>query len=191
MSEILEALYKLVLPVAVLSFVMVSWALKNGHLIGNSKIRALKKEMKALSKDKNGNQPKQNLFHRQWTKFGGGFYGIVALYTFGLVEWQELRDFIANFGGFIAFIKQFGIDTIIQILIEGIMNFVAAIAWPVYWMSELGSRLIWVWGGMAYGGYWLGARHAQNTVAKTTANTGNSPVKAKNSTDKNDPDSGD
>jgi len=168
MSELFEALYKLVLPVAVLSYVMVSWALENGHVKENGRVRDLKKEMKAISKDKSKHKPKQNAFHRQWMRFGGGFYGIVALYTFGLVEWQELRSFIANFGGFVSFIKQFGLDTVIQIFVEGIKNFVVAITWPWYWMRELGSGLIWVWGGMAYGAYWLGANYAQSQAGKTS-----------------------
>lgn len=176
MNELIAALFKLVLPVAILTYVMVSWALENGHLKENGKIRDLKKDMKALSKDKSKEKQKQNAIHRQWTKFGGGFYGIVALYTFGLVEWQELRSFIANFGGFVAFIKQLGLETIIQIFIEGLKNFITAIAWPFYWMSEFGSGQFWVWGGMAYGAYWLGARYAQRMAAKQSVNDEGDPA---------------
>ena len=183
MSELVEALFKLVLPVAILSFVMVSWALENGHLNGNSKVRALKKEMKALSKDKSGVKRKQNPIHRQWTKFGGGFYGIVALYTFGLVEWDELRNFIANFGGFVAFIKQFGLDTLIEIFVEGIKNFVAAIAWPLYWMREFDSGQFWIWGGLAYVAYWLGARYAQKLAMKGAIENKDRPITGEASND--------
>jgi hypothetical protein len=40
------------------------------------------------------------------------------------------------------------------------MNFVTALAWPGYWMSEVGASAIWIWFLAAYGGYWLGARAA-------------------------------
>ncbi|MFT5140385.1 MAG: hypothetical protein ACI9H8_001428 [Lysobacterales bacterium] len=159
----LAAIFKLALPVAILSFVMVSWALKKGHVQERLTVKALEKEMKvkAKSKDKTKDKPKHDLFHRQWAKFGGGFYGIVALYTYGLVEWQELRDFIASFGGFVLFIEQLSFQTIIHIFIEGLKNFITAISWPVYWIRELGSNHIWIWGAMAYGAYWLGAKAAQ------------------------------
>jgi hypothetical protein len=157
----LAAIFKLALPVAILTFVMVSWALKKGHVKENLTVKAMQKEMKARSKDKSKDKPKHDLFHRQWVKFGGGFYGIVALYTYILVEWQELRGFIASFGGLLAFIDQLSINTVIQIFVEGLKNFITAISWPVYWIEEFDSNHIWIWGGLAYGGYWLGAKAAQ------------------------------
>ena len=99
---------------------------------------------------------------RKWLKFGGGFYGIVAMYTYLLVEWQEIAAFISGFGGFGAFIRNLGIDVIIRMFIEGLKNFITAISWPVYWMHEFGSGRIWLWLCVTYAGYWLGMRLAQH-----------------------------
>jgi hypothetical protein len=163
----LAVIFKLALPVGILSFVMVSWALKKGHVQEKLNVKALHQEMKAQKKGKKEDKPKHDLFHRQWVKFGGGFYGIVALYTYFLVELKEVREFIASFGGFFAFIDQLSIHTIIQMFIEGLKNFITAISWPAYWISEFSPNHIWIWGGMAYGAYWLGTkaalRYSQNS----------------------------
>jgi len=50
------------------------------------------------------------------------------------------------------------IGLLIELFIESIMNFVVAIAWPVYWLSE--SRSPWLLLFAAYAGYWLGIRVA-------------------------------
>ena len=46
----LAAIFKLALPVAMLSFVMVSWALKKGHVEEKLTVKALEKENKSLQK---------------------------------------------------------------------------------------------------------------------------------------------
>ena len=166
-NGILQVLLKLAVPVALLSFLMVFWSLKKGLLSQATGIRALKMEMQAMKKArkkarKNGedNAP-INPVHGKWLKFGGGFYGIVALYTYGLIEWRDIADTIAGFGGIRGFIDDLSINLIINILLEGLMNFVAAISWPLYWMSEFGKDSIWIWICIAYAGYWLGMRAAQ------------------------------
>ena len=174
MNEILEVLLKLALPVAGLSFLMVWWALHKGVLSETDGIRALSKEIDAMRKkknrDKNKNKeekpPSISPVHGKWLKFGGGFYGIVALYTYGLIEWNDIAETIANLGGIADFFRSLGIGLVISMLIEGLLNFVAAISWPVYWMSEFGAERIWIWGGIAYGGYWLGIKSAQYITAK-------------------------
>lgn len=171
-------LWKLALPVGILSFVMVGWALRNGILKERSGIRALSAEIKAMQKaskkgKKGKGEPKPapvktNPVHSKWMKFGGGFYGIVALYTYGLVEWKEVSSFIAGFGGFSAFISSFSINVLINMLIEGLKNFITAISWPVYWMRDFGSQRMWIWMAIAYAAYWLGMKAAQRHVVLKT-----------------------
>ena len=175
-SEILNA-FTLALPVAAISFAMVWWALHKGLLKEKEKFHALKQEIRAMSKaarnskkSKKKDRPDMHPVQRKWLKFGGGFYGIVAMYTYVLVEWQELVSFVSGFGGFGAFIRNLGIDVIIRIFIEGLMNFVTAISWPLYWMGELGSGQIWVWLGVTYAGYWLGMKSAQHLSIRQQVN---------------------
>ncbi len=163
-GEIFNA-FILAIPVAVISFALVWWALHKGLLQEKEKFHALKQEIKAMSKSvkksKTKDGPDMHPVHRKWLKFGGGFYGIVAMYTYVQVEWQELVSFISSFGGLGAFIRNLGIDVIIRILIDGLMNFITAIAWPFYWIGELGSSHMWVWLGITYAAYWLGMKSAQ------------------------------
>ena len=160
--EFLEVLFKLAVPVAGLSFLMVWWGLKKGVLKGKGNVRALKAEIKAISKLKADEKPDMNPLHSKWVKFGGGFYGIVAMYTYGLIEWGEVRDTISGLGGIRGFIDDLSISLFINMFIEGLLNFVAAISWPVFWMSEFRGSQMWIWICIAYGAYWLGARAAQH-----------------------------
>ena len=159
-----QVLWKLALPVAGLSYLMVSTALKAGLLSGASDLKALRKELGSMSKrhrDKKQETPKVNPVHNKWLKFGGGFYGTVALYTYGLIEFQEIRGMIASFGGIPPFLDALSIRLFINMLIEAMVNFIAAITWPVYWMREFGSSQMWIWFLIAYGAYWAGMRLAQ------------------------------
>lgn len=166
-SEIYLAVFKLGLPVAAISFGMVWWALHRGVLSETDGSRALSREIDALGKKKDGEKPiSVNPVHGKWLKFGGGFYGIVALYTYGLVEWSDVRETIAGFGGFGSFIGELNINLLINMIIEGLMNFITAVSWPVYWMSEFGAARFWVWGGIAYFGYYIGIRAAQNSFSR-------------------------
>ena len=178
MAEIWRALWSMALPVGAFSFALVWWAINRGYLAGNGGVSGLGKEMKALSderkrarklrgKIRKGKAPDQPVEQRKfdpvqekWMKFGGGFYGIVAFYTYVLIEWREVVDFVANFGGFLEMIKQVSIGAVIGLIVKSIVNFVAAIAWPFYWISRADQAYLWVWFVAAYGGYWLGLRLA-------------------------------
>ncbi|MCH7507494.1 MAG: hypothetical protein IID60_09350 [Proteobacteria bacterium] len=101
-----------------------------------------------------------NPVHNKWLSFGGGFYGVVALLTYAVVELGEIRDFITQFDGFLSFISDITVGLFIGLFIDSIMNFIVAIAWPVYWLSDIRSDHIWIWFVAAYAGYWAGTRFA-------------------------------
>ncbi|MBT8062758.1 MAG: hypothetical protein KJO85_08740 [Gammaproteobacteria bacterium] len=168
-GNLFEVIWKLAIPVGGLSFLMVWWALRKGVLSETGGLKALGKEIEAmgkLHKDKKKESPRVNPLHGKWLKFGGGFYGTVALYTYGLIEWVEIRETIERFGGFSSFIGELSINLFINMFINGLMNFIAAISWPVYWIREFGSNHMWIWFLVAYGAYWLGMRMAQWLVLK-------------------------
>jgi hypothetical protein len=177
-DEILNSLLKMAFPVAILSAALVWWAIRQGYLQGNGGVRGIDQEMKALSNErkrlkkekervKKGKapEPEQPLKPRKfdpvqekWMKFGGGYYGVVAFYTYLLIEWAEITDFITRFGGFIEMLKRAGIGTLIEFLINSLVNFIAAIAWPFYWISSARTEYFWVWFIAAYIGYRVGVR---------------------------------
>jgi len=190
LQETLRALWAMALPVGLFSFALVWWSMSRGHLKGEGGVRGLTREIKAIStadkqrkklKKQHDKASKRNLaelpelpqetrsrdpVYDKWMKFGGGFYGVVAFYTYLVVEWNEIVDFIAGFGGFWAMLQRISIGAAIEMLVNSIVNLVAAFVWPVYWLTHLPGRQPWLLLIAAYVGYWLGIRLAQEAVTR-------------------------
>lgn len=171
MTEVFWALLMVGVPVGVFTLALVWWMLQGGHFKESLDTNALQREIKAMSKSKRkkkkekeqGIKEEDRVLHplqKKWAKFGGGFYGIVALFTYIVVEVLEIITMISNFGGLIDFIKQLNLNVIIDMAIEALMNFVVAISWPLYWMQRIDSGQVWIWFLMAYAGYWAGLKLA-------------------------------
>jgi hypothetical protein len=172
-QEFFIASFKVGFPVALASYGLVWWALRNDRLENTVSLKNIKKDLQRISKEKSKNGGKQKLpaykaelVHRKWLAFGGGFYGVVGLLTYAMVELGEIRDFVTQFDGLTGLIRQISADLIIRLLFDALKNFIVAIAWPVYWLSEIRSDRIWIWFVVAYGGYWLGARYALGHAQK-------------------------
>jgi hypothetical protein len=158
-QEFFIALFKAGLPVALASYLLVWWALRNGYLGDVETVKDIEKEVKRLAKDEEGSKNGDPV-HRKWLAMGGGFYGVVALITLILIELGEVLDFIADFDGIDALIDSLGVGFLIELIIETIRNSVIAIAWPAYWLTDIPGNYIWIWFIVAYGGYWLGSHLA-------------------------------
>lgn len=110
-----------------------------------------------------------NAFHGKWLAFGGGFYGVVGVLTYAVVELRDLRDFFLGFESLYDLFADFGINMLVGILVEAVTNFVAAIAWPAYWLSDIRSDHVWIWFIVAYAAYWAGAKIALQRYAAAGA----------------------
>lgn len=165
--EVFWAMLMAGIPIGIFTLALVWWALQAGHFKEFSDTGALQREIKAMSgkkKKKEAQKGETRPLHplqKKWAKFGGGFYGIVAFFTYIVVEVLEVFGMIMNFGGFIDFIKQLDLDVIIHMFVQALMNFVTAIAWPAYWIRRVDAGQVWIWFGMAYAGYWVGLKLAQ------------------------------
>ncbi len=157
--ELIIAIIKAGIPVALASYAVVWWALKNDHLGPVLSLKDLEKEVKRQKKDKES-KSNGDLIHNKWLAFGGGFYGLVGLMTYVVVELREIRDFFMGFESFSALLSALSLDLFIDLLIDALTNFIVAIAWPMYWMSDIAGEYIWIWFAVAYGGYWAGAKYA-------------------------------
>jgi hypothetical protein len=159
--EFFVAAFKAGLPIGLVSYLLVWWALKNDYLEAVESASEVGKAIKRQSKKKKGEERKPaDPLHNKWLAFGGGFYGVVGLLTYAVVELGEVRDFFASFNGFADLLNRISFGMLIGLFIEGIKNFVVAIAWPVYWLSDIRSDYIWIWFVVAYLGYWAGTRLA-------------------------------
>ena len=161
--EITEAVFGAAVPLGILAYLLFSWSYKSGRLERASGPKAHKEELRALKKNKKAKT--RNPVHNKWMKFGGGFYGAVGLYTFLVIEIREVIDFAQGYEGMDAMMATMGntsfVDLAINFFINSFKNFIAAIAWPGYWPSEIDTNNIWLWGLIAYGGYWLGLQFAR------------------------------
>ena len=89
--------------------------------------------------------------------FGGGFYGLAALWTLVIVELVDLGRFLWNLHTFITTFNGGVMGFIGDFIANQIGNIISAFLWFNYWSERsiaLGFLVAWV-------GYWLG-----NQVAK-------------------------
>ncbi len=162
--EFLKAAALAGIPVAMVTFGMILIALRK-DLLGeqdgsHGSVEHALKSMKRKDRKDHSKVGQGDLLHKNWLKFGGGFYGIVALLTYALVELNEIIQFFNRFDGFSHFIEIIGIGLIVDFFINSLMNFITAITWPVHWMDEIDSNHIAVWFVAAYLGYRAGIRIA-------------------------------
>lgn len=170
--EVFWALFLVGVPIGIFTLALVWWSLQGGHFKESTDTDALMREIKTLTgkrkkkskKDKEQGARELHPLQKKWAKFGGGFYGIVAFFTYLVIEVIEIITTIANLGGFIDFLKQLDFNLIIQMFVAAIMNFVSAMIWPVYWMKRVETDQVWVWFVMAYAGYWCGLKLAQMLI---------------------------
>lgn len=104
----------------------------------------------------------QNVVMSKWVAFGGGFYGVMAVLTYVVVEFREVVDLMTSEASLMATIAELGISDLVAFFINSIMNFVTAITWPVYWMSRVEGYSVWVWFVIVYSGYVTGQFLAKN-----------------------------
>lgn len=170
--EFFKAFFMAGVPVGAVSYLLIWWALRAEYFERTTELRQLEDEVQQLAKARSKRKkhksevngpavkPKFTPVHDKWLAFGGGFYGVVALMTFGIVEMGELRDFFAAFSDNVGKLAQLNAGMIVDFVIDSIMNFVTALVWPMYWIGELHTGYFWIWFLAAYAGYWLGAKAA-------------------------------
>lgn len=166
-ASLFRAILTLGLPVAAITFGLVGWAIRAGVLDSHENMDSLRKSIRGLRKRESGKRRKINPVHDKWLKFGGGFYGVVALYTYFLIEWDDFWTFVKGLGHLVL---RLDIGVLVNFLVNSITNFVGAIAWPAYWAQRASSQVFWVWILLAYGAYWLGMtlalRHVRPSAYK-------------------------
>lgn len=171
--EIFWALLMAGLPIGLFTFALVWWALRGGHFKESLDTSALISEMTAMvevhKKSKRGEKTGQHPVQKKWASFGGGFYGVVAFFTYIVIEVQDIAATIMGFGGIGDFLRQLDVGLIVDIFIEALMNFITAVTWPIYWISNIDAAYVWVWFPAAYLGYWQGLKLAQRVYRKRHA----------------------
>lgn len=157
--EILSACFVLGVPVFLITWYLFRRLYRTGRLQLGLDYETLKSNLKGLKKDK---EKSDDFLHRNWMKFGGGFYGITAVATLILIEIGDVFSLIRNFPGFAALFENGLVSLIVDFIINQIENFITSILWFAHWGDGASSTLIWAL--VAYGSYWLGLRAAERSL---------------------------
>ena len=115
----MDIIYPLIfaaVPLFLLSFLLVFWAIKHDYISTEDGDVDLKKFKKIAKQNKE--KPKVNPIHKKWIFFGGGFYGLMAFITYVHVEFLEIADFIAAYTTFAHFVEQITIGAVIKLIID-------------------------------------------------------------------------
>jgi hypothetical protein len=92
--------------------------------------------------------------------FGGGFYGLIALLTFIIIELTQVVKFFFSITGWQDIISFLSLDTLIAMIIDSITNMIQAAIWFRYWSDKFNTENFIVWILIAYIGYRFAAKYA-------------------------------
>lgn len=167
LTEAAQALFIVGVPIGLFTLAMVWWGLHRGHTQTADDLKTLGLEIESAIKSSDPEQKKptarktsSDYIHKKWMSFGGGFYGIVALFTWLVIEFNEIAEMVQRFGGVVKFFQSINIGIIVNVFIEGFMNFITAIIWPIYWTKQISTEQTWLWFIAAFVGYSLGSKLA-------------------------------
>lgn len=173
MNPTTEAVIYAGIPTAVVSFLMMLWAIRKNYLLVDDDLDVLKKskEEDDLSEDDNSSndqESKYNPVHQKWLYFGGGYYGLMALVTYIYLEVLEVIEFIGNYESFNQLMDQITVKAIFGLVIESFLNIIPAFTWFIYWPKELDMTNGWYWLVASYIGYHIGSFAARKYAAIAT-----------------------
>jgi hypothetical protein len=165
------AIFGAFLPLVAISFILAHWFVKmqpeSADKAQHTSTRVFKSQLEDFNKAEKRRKKRKNYVsdlnpvQAKWLKFGGNFYGVVALYTYLLVEIADLIKFFREFTSVSDFINRIDLGMLIDVLVQALMNFITAITWPVYWMKAVeGHNAEIIWLIMAYLGYLAGIKAA-------------------------------
>lgn len=161
-SESFEALFIAGIPVFIFSFLMVYFSYKKGYLSTDVSIKnAFNKDEKSSSKLSKENKKNLQFIYSKWVTFGGGFYGLIAVLTFFIIEILQILNFWLNVSSWKDITDLLSISTIFSMLADFIVNMISAAIWFTYWPNKLQSSHFILWILVAYLCYRFGAHSAK------------------------------
>ena len=157
--EYIEAAIKLAIPVMMMSWWVHSWLVRNGLVDPKSSQKETEEAVKNIRKsDEQASSDTGDFWTRRWLKFGGGFYGLTALWTFVVIEIKDFFWLITHPQQAIELLSSGFVNVLVAFLQNQAMNFVQAFTWIVNWSGH-GFSLIWFFA--AYGGFYVGMKLAK------------------------------
>ncbi|MEW6991018.1 hypothetical protein AADZ91_10050 [Colwelliaceae bacterium 6441] len=170
--DLLQALFFVAIPVGIFSFLMVYFSYQKGYLSTDFEIQeAFNKQNKQQTSFSKKNKKNLQFLHSKWVTFGGGFYGLIALLTFIIIELTQVVNFLFNLTGWHDIVALFSFNTLISMIIDSIVNMVSAAIWFTYWADEFKTDNFIVWILIAYIAYRFGAKSAMRYAIEQDKDT--------------------
>ncbi len=151
-------------PMLLGAWLLFDYLLESGHLDKED----IDKQVEAMQaryekeEEADGDKSHWDPMAYKWMEFGGGFYGLAALYTFALIELGEIGSFITDFPGVSALLSAGPISLIIDFFIDRMMNFVASMLWFTWWGE---NQIVWNF-VIAYSAYYAGMYLAKKDILR-------------------------
>lgn len=167
--DIILLFVSITVPVAAVSYVLIYWALGKQcveitYVNDNEAILGKNYRLISNDNDQNSDVKKQsndnNSFVNKWIDFGGGFYGIIALITYFIIEADEIWDFLTGSNNAFSALLVFDIGFFIDFIVDSFVNVVTAFLWPIYWSDSITYASLWFALLAAWFGYEVGSRVA-------------------------------
>ncbi|MGA9421579.1 MAG: hypothetical protein WBW61_04400 [Rhodanobacteraceae bacterium] len=161
--DVLRITFALGLPVAALSWLLFYRLYSRGELARDADHKAIRSSLKQVKQaTKESGAHADSLLHAKWMKFGGGFYGVAALWTLIVIEGGGVLSTIAHPSSIEQMFHGGPIEFIVNLLVNQFTTFLQAILWITWWPGEEHGQVGWMALVVAYVGYLAGlnlARH--------------------------------
>lgn len=161
MTYLLRAIFELGLPVAALSWLLFYRLYSRGELARDADRKAIQSTLKQVKEASNKSEARANgLLHTKWMKFGGGFYGVAALWTLIVIEVSGVVSTLADPSSSLKAMFSHGlINFIVNLFVNQFTAFIQALIWFDWWPGKKHDLVIWFI--VAYLGYLAGLNLAR------------------------------
>ena len=147
-------------PVMILSWLILSRLSARSLIDLHADDKQMKRDMKRLRKEKPEEQGfLWQVLQSRWMLFGGGFYGVAALWTFAVLEVQQLFELVTNFPGWAALLAPGLINALVNLFVNQMLTMVSAFTWFTHWGSQ--GTGVPINFAIAWGGYTVGLMAAR------------------------------
>lgn len=164
LPDLLRAAFELGLPVAGLSWLLFYRLYSRGELARDADHKAIRSNLKLIrGATKKSETPPDSVLHAKWMKFGGGFYGVGALWTLIVVETSGIVATVAHPSSIEDMFRGGPVDFVVNLIVSQFTTFLQALIWITWWPSTGGHAFVWI--AVAYGGYIAGLNLARHETA--------------------------
>ena len=159
--DVIQAILFVGIPVGVFSFLMIYFSYQKGYLSTDIELKDAFKKNNGTKSTLSRKHKKNLLFlHSKWVTFGGGFYGLIAVLTFIVIELTQVINFLFSITGWQDIVELFTLDSLIAMIIDSITNMIQAVVWFSYWPNKFNTENFIVWIFIAYISYRFAGKYA-------------------------------